>query len=177
VVECCQDGDVLQHKVATLQPSWLLVGPRLEDDEIRIAVSASRALCPNVRLAILGPSDDWKRSERWMRRGCNVYLSESSRLWRVLAVLRQADRLEVSITDRAFYRLIEARRAIPAPRLTRREEDVLELLCRGLRNRDIARALYVSENTVEFHMGHLLSKLGARTRLEAVERANALALT
>lgn len=50
--------------------------------------------------------------------------------------------------------------------LTDRERDVLRLVRAGGRNRDIARELRVSENTVKFHVSNLLRKLGARTRTE-----------
>ena len=60
--------------------------------------------------------------------------------------------------------------------LTPREKEVLTLLRDGLSNRDIAAALHVSENTVEFHIANLLDKLSVRNRLEAVERARALGI-
>lgn len=52
--------------------------------------------------------------------------------------------------------------------LTRRETQVLELVSRGFSNRDIARLLEISEHTVKFHVGGILSKTGAATRAEAV---------
>lgn len=56
--------------------------------------------------------------------------------------------------------------------LTPREHEVLMLIAGGLRNRDIAMQLYISENTVEFHIRQLLRKLDARTRTEAVVKAS-----
>jgi DNA-binding NarL/FixJ family response regulator len=54
--------------------------------------------------------------------------------------------------------------------LTTREHDVLALLADGLPNRDIARALAISEHTVKFHLASIFGKLGASTRTEAVQR-------
>jgi DNA-binding NarL/FixJ family response regulator len=56
--------------------------------------------------------------------------------------------------------------------LTPREHEVLMLIAGGLRNREIATRLYISENTVEFHIRHLLRKLDAHTRTEAVAKAS-----
>lgn len=62
--------------------------------------------------------------------------------------------------------------AQPSPvSLTRRENEVLELLARGSSNKQIAAALSVSERTVKFHVSALFTKLGATNRTEAVTRA------
>jgi two-component system NarL family response regulator len=57
---------------------------------------------------------------------------------------------------------------IPAPRLTDREMEVLKLVAKGMNNRDIAKELYISENTVKNHIRNLLEKLHLHSRMEAV---------
>ena len=61
-----------------------------------------------------------------------------------------------------------ARRREEAPRLTRREREVLDLLAQGLGNKQIAWELGLSEHTVKYHTSALYSKLGASTRTEAL---------
>jgi DNA-binding NarL/FixJ family response regulator len=76
-------------------------------------------------------------------------------------------------------KLAETRRTLPATRrphqaLTVREHEVLGLMAGGFRNAEIAADLSVSLNTVEFHVRHILDKLDARSRTQAVLRARSL---
>ena len=57
---------------------------------------------------------------------------------------------------------------MPTPRLTDREMEVLKLVAQGLNNRDIAKKLYISENTVKNHIRNILEKLHLHSRMEAV---------
>jgi DNA-binding NarL/FixJ family response regulator len=61
---------------------------------------------------------------------------------------------------------------LPDPdRLTQRETQVLDLVTRGLRNKEIATRLAISQNTVKYHLGNILSKLHAQSRVELAARA------
>jgi DNA-binding NarL/FixJ family response regulator len=55
--------------------------------------------------------------------------------------------------------------------LSRREQDVYDLLAEGLTNREIAQRLFIAEGTVKVHVGSILEKLGVRSRTEAAIRA------
>lgn len=59
----------------------------------------------------------------------------------------------------------------PMPALTLREDEVLRLMAQGLRNKEIAARLGISERTATFHVGNVLSKLGADGRVEAIHLA------
>ena len=60
----------------------------------------------------------------------------------------------------------------PSKGLTRREEEILELLGRGLSNRQIGHTLFISDKTASVHVSNLLRKLGASSRLEAAAIAH-----
>jgi LuxR family maltose regulon positive regulatory protein len=66
---------------------------------------------------------------------------------------------------------VRMRSAVP---LTPREREILELMGRGLGNREIATKLVISENTVKVHVRHILEKLGVRNRLQAALQASQL---
>jgi DNA-binding NarL/FixJ family response regulator len=66
---------------------------------------------------------------------------------------------QMSRTDRSH---------VPTPRLTERELEVLRLVAQGLNNREIAKQLFISENTVKNHVRNILEKLQLHSRMEAV---------
>lgn len=172
----CGESERLAASVHSLQADWLLVGQQFDDGEIHRFLARVKAIREDLSLALIGPRRDWRRCERWLRSGCRVYLEESVELGRMAEAIQAAENLEINVADRSFFKILQERSTAPAPHLTRRECEILDLLRRGMRNRDIAYALHVSENTVEYHVRHLLSKFGARSRLEVVERASALGL-
>jgi two-component system NarL family response regulator len=59
------------------------------------------------------------------------------------------------------------RQQVPTPRLTDREMEVLKLVAKGMNNRDIAKQLFISENTVKNHIRNILEKLQLHSRMEA----------
>lgn len=170
------EARLLKERVAAAHPGWLLVGPAVDEPTARSAVLSGQAMHPELRLAMLGQREDLRRCERWLRRGCHVYLESSTGLDRVAAALDAADELQLVVIDRVFMDTARARQIPAVGSLTRREEEVLRLLCLGLRNADIAHTLHLAESTVEFHVSRVLSKLGARNRVEAVDRALGLGL-
>jgi ATP/maltotriose-dependent transcriptional regulator MalT len=85
----------------------------------------------------------------------------------VTTVLRASN--DDSLAARYSVQLPTATR-MRAP-LTRREREVFALVCEGLKNREIAARLYLSEATVKLHVRRILAKIGARSRTEAVLRS------
>jgi DNA-binding NarL/FixJ family response regulator len=57
------------------------------------------------------------------------------------------------------------------PLLSEREQEIMSLLAQGLRDRNIANHLVISESTVKFHVNNILAKLKARTRYQALHQA------
>src|SRR5512147_936520 len=69
------------------------------------------------------------------------------------------------------HRSVPRNDLLPMPPLTLREEEVLKLMAEGLRNKEIAARLSITERTATFHVGNVLSKLGADGRVEAIHFA------
>jgi DNA-binding NarL/FixJ family response regulator len=166
----------LKQACGNYHPSWLLVGLGMDEWHVRAVTRAAKAVLPNISLSMLGSLDDPNRYERWLRQGCRVYVQSDCSARRMAALLHAAAQSPVTLVDSIFQEKARARLAEPATSLTRREAEVLQLVGRGLRNIDVARALHIAERTVEFHLSRLLVKFGARNRVEAVERATSLGL-
>ena len=98
----------------------------------------------------------------------------------VAAVARGEGRLDPAVTATVVQHFRAHSRAPssvpPAFRLTAREDEVLRLLARGLSNAEIALQLHVAPGTVKTHVATVLSKLGARDRVQAVIKAFELGL-
>jgi LuxR family maltose regulon positive regulatory protein len=75
---------------------------------------------------------------------------------------------DLALARRAGFRTRATKQ--PAQILSPRELEVLGLIARGLRNREISEALFIAQSTTKVHVRHILEKLGVRTRAEAVAR-------
>ena len=76
---------------------------------------------------------------------------------------------DLALARRAGFRTRATRS--PAQILSPRDLEVLGLISRGLRNREISGALFIAPSTTKVHVRNILEKLGVRTRAEAVARA------
>jgi DNA-binding NarL/FixJ family response regulator len=165
----------LRDQVMTTAPDWLVIG-EAEEETVESAVAVARTVNPSLRIAMLGPVGDERRCERWMRRGCAVYLAYDSGLAKVANVLSVASEESCHVVDARLHMNVVDSVFGPFNSLTVRQREVLDLLCRGLTNRQIARRMYLGQTTVEFHVRHIREKLGAKNRVETVKRAIAMGL-
>jgi DNA-binding CsgD family transcriptional regulator len=91
-------------------------------------------------------------------------------IWLGLRITQRKERVivrEVSVPTPATFTRNEEKLA--AIGMTRRELEILELIAKGLSNREIAERVFVSENTVKTHSSRVFEKLGAKRRTQAVQ--------
>ncbi|MER5810458.1 response regulator transcription factor [Streptomyces sp. NPDC002033] len=99
--------------------------------------------------------------------GATGYLLKAERPEELFAAIHAAAAGRTTLSPPVASRVM-ARMRGTRPTLTDRELDILGQLARGLGNRDIARALFISEATVKTHLGRIYDKLGVDTRAGAV---------
>ncbi|SDI33108.1 DNA-binding response regulator, NarL/FixJ family, contains REC and HTH domains [Actinokineospora alba] len=102
--------------------------------------------------------------------GARGYLLKDAPPPELFAGIRATARGETVLAPSVAATLVR-RTARPGPTITEREVEVLELLSRGLGNKEMARELFVSEATVKSHLSHIYTKLGVDTRAGAVAAA------
>ncbi|MFE0188784.1 response regulator [Streptomyces sp. NPDC059008] len=107
---------------------------------------------------------------RAIEAGATGYLLKAERPEELFSAIRAAAAGRSTLSAPVAHRVLAQMRS-PRPTLTDRELDILGQLARGLSNREIARALFISEATVKTHLGRIYDKLGVDTRAGAVSVA------
>jgi DNA-binding NarL/FixJ family response regulator len=172
------DGDEAVRQVRALAPDIVLMDVRMPR---RDGIQATRALLGGAfaappRVLVLTTFDDDEYVYEGLRAGASGFLLKDAPPEALVAAVRGVMAGDALLAPAVTRRLVEEfahRRPAPvAPaglaELTEREREVFRLVARGLSNGEIAERLHVGESTVKTHVGHLLSKLELRDRVQAV---------
>ncbi|MFG3347215.1 response regulator [Streptomyces sp. NPDC048018] len=132
-------------------------------------VEATRRIAPTgVHVLVLTTYDTDADITRAIEAGATGYLLKAERPEELFAAIHSAAQGRTTLSAPVAGRVMDRMRGAAAPSLTDRERDILGQLAHGLGNRDIARALFISEATVKTHLGRIYAKLGVDTRAGAV---------
>jgi DNA-binding NarL/FixJ family response regulator len=124
---------------------------------------------PRVKVAMLSAVDDPQVIESAFRRGAHGYILKSVNPLDLPATIRQI--VDASVIHRPLAAQDEAAPTARAPGLSEKEVAVLAELCHGYTNKQIAVSLWLSEQTVKFHLRNVYRKLGIKNRTEAMRYA------
>ncbi len=160
-------------RVTSAAPDVILLDRRLPDGDGVIAIPELRALRPSMNVVVLTASGAEDILVEAIEVGAAGFVSKTRGIGDVTAAVRAAAEGESMISPEMLTRLLSKLSRTPgaAASLTRREQEVLTLLARGLPNTAIAEELTVSVNTVRNHIANLSAKLGAHSKLEALSIA------
>ena len=177
VVGEAADGRDALYRTRLLRPEVVLMDVRMPDLD---GITATRELLagfPEVKVVILTTFEQDDYIFGALNAGASGFLlkrTSPEALTAAIHTIAAGDSLlSPSVTSRVIERMADqpgpdASRDARLDQLTAREHEVLELVARGLSNREIAAALVIEESTVKTHVKRILAKLGLRDRVQAV---------
>jgi DNA-binding NarL/FixJ family response regulator len=142
------------------------------------ATSQIKAMAPHTKILMLTISDEEADLYDAIKAGASGYLLKEISIDEVANAIRQVNAGQSMISPSMASKLLtefatmvkktDEKPAAAQPRLTEREMEVLRLVAKGRNNRDIAKELFISENTVKNHIRNILEKLHLHSRMQAV---------
>jgi DNA-binding NarL/FixJ family response regulator len=161
-----RSGEEALALLPTLRPHVALVDLFLAGESGADVCASIRRVSPDTRVLLISGSG--RMSPPAARAaGASGFVSKD---WEAKEVARAVHMVGLGQT------LFAPTSQLPAPLLSEREREVLDLIAAGSTNREIASTLYLSPHTVKEHTSALYRKLGARNRAEAVQRAQRVGL-
>jgi DNA-binding NarL/FixJ family response regulator len=147
------------------QPDVTLMDLRLPDLSGIEAMIAIRTEYPDARIIMLTTFEGDVEIQRALQAGARGYLLKNMPPNEILDVVRQVRAGKKRVPPVVAAQLAEH---MSDEDLTAREIEVLRKVAGGNRNRDIAELLFISEETVKVHVKHIMDKLGAKDRTQAI---------
>jgi DNA-binding NarL/FixJ family response regulator len=171
-------GDEAIRLADDLGPDLVLMDVQMPGSGLA-ATATIKARSPSIAIVMLTVSEDEDDLFTAIRAGAQGYLLKNLESAQLRSMLGAVERGEAAITPATAARIIDLYRRAEAAeasgavqdRLTERELEVLGLVTAGLRNKEIAARLGVTENTAKFHLRNILEKLHASSRTELAARA------
>ncbi len=174
------DGAEAVQKAGESLPDVVLMDIRMPKSSGIEACRAMKEVAPSSKIVMLTISDEEGDLFEAIRAGASGYLLKDIPLDEVADVVRAVHGGQSLINPSMAAKLLtefaalnkrdqeERAEQVPPPKLTDREMQVLKLVAKGMNNRDIAKELFISENTVKNHVRNILEKLQIHSRMEAV---------
>ena len=176
VVSQAGNGEEAIAKAREFHPDLIFMDINMPSLNGLEATRVIKTESPDTKIVILTVSDDEQDLFEAIKSGAEGYLLKNLREEEFADLVHRIDHGEPVMSPilakkllLEFARMREEKQHLDTDvGLTTREQEVLEELARGETNKEIAAALYISENTVNYHMKNILSKLHLRNRTQVV---------
>jgi DNA-binding NarL/FixJ family response regulator len=175
VVGEARNGTEALSKARELKPDIVLMDIYMPGGNGLEATRRIREDLPASKVVILTVSEEDQNLFEAIKSGAHGYLLKKIELAELFEMLRGVSGGEAPISRATAAKILEgfarqAREEPPAPaedRLSHKEREVIELVARGMTNKEIGNELRISENTVKNHLKHILDKLHLENRVQA----------
>jgi len=169
------DGVAATELATTAVPDVILMDVRMPKRSGIEACLSIKEVAPSAKIIMLTVSDEEADLYEAVKNGASGYLLKDSSIDEVAQAIRVvadgqsliSPSMAIKLLDE-FKQMSRSDRQVPSPKLTDRELEVLKLVAQGLNNREVAKRLFISENTVKNHVRNILEKLQLHSRMEAV---------
>ena len=175
VVGEAANGHEAVAAVGVHRPDVVLMDVRMPELDGIQATAQVVESCPHSRVLVLTTFDLDEVVFGALRAGASGFLLKDApeeRLVTAIRVVAEGGSLFAPAVTRRLVEQFARHTPLPTPaalgELTTKEVEVLTLMGRGLTNAEIARALFITENTVKTHVAHVFMKLDLRDRVQAV---------
>ena len=176
VVGEAADGVQAVSETLELGPQVVLMDMQLPGGQSMEALRQIKQLNLDTQVLMLSALDREDYLYETLRAGAGGYVLKDIAPDELAQAVRTVARGEVLVQPQLARRLLlqfgrQSRGGHPYEALTAREQEVLRLLARGLRNKEMAARLHVSERTINFHLANIYQKLNVSGRTEALSKA------
>ena len=171
VVGEAKNGSEAVCQAQRLQPDVILLDLVMPDIGGLEALIEIKRCHPNIKIIVLTTFEDDHRIQAALEAGADGYLLKDADGEALLRAIQAVQLGEMPLHPRVARQLFVGRTGYfdtpQIDQLTEREKEVLQLLAKGLSNRDVAQRLSLSEGTVKIHVSNILGKLQVSSRTEA----------
>ncbi|EKT56310.1 LuxR C-terminal-related transcriptional regulator [Providencia sneebia] len=165
--ESCHCSEAL-HIANELQPNLIVIDTHIRGIKTFETIRSLRKRCSQSYLLVLSLSAIITDIYGAMDAGAHGYLLKSSDLDMLMNSVKKASEGHHVFSEKVYQCLLNRHKnQDPLSSLTRREQEILHKMSMGLKNKEISKLLFISEETVKVHIRNLLKKLNVRSRLQA----------
>jgi DNA-binding NarL/FixJ family response regulator len=177
VVGEARDGDEAIRLAEELQPEVILMDVTMPEVDGVEATRQIRQQFPDIRIVMLTMHADQEVLAAAIRAGASGYLVKDCSTEEIASAVRMAASGETALSPQLAASMLDEVRKLDQPSseeervITRREEEVLQLIANGCSTPEVAEKLFISQKTVKNHLASIYQKLDARDRTQAVLQA------
>jgi DNA-binding NarL/FixJ family response regulator len=177
VIGEARDGDEAIRLAEELQPEVILMDVTMPEVDGVEATRQIRLQYPDIRIVMLTMHADQEVLAAAIRAGASGYLVKDCSTEEIASAVRMAASGETALSPQLAASMLDEVRKLDQPSseeervITRREEEVLQLIANGCSTPEVAEKLFISQKTVKNHLASIYQKLDARDRTQAVLQA------